>query len=337
MVQLDNKEIGKRINSIRIEKGDNLREFGERIARKMNIPKDQSPADSLVSRWEKGKNRPNNERLKAIADIGGISVESILYGVDIDKIFERCIKIMSDDKQEFLRSIKTDLIPLLYERIQKFGDNNKIKEDYIADRIISIANAYSGIYNLNIFDHFLSEDEFPTLEEDLNYFSERIPNLKDKKFTFIPATNFTEAVTLETVDKIIKSQFEISDDDRHSQAIKDTKDTFLSYVSTSEQIDELKHSNAVYQVFNANLEYQNNESDIRIYDANSYINYLEFVNSYFNELLNNDDYIEMLANERKNFGVSTKGNAKRMLVNSFKDIIFENNKMIQSIKDNLNK
>ena len=189
----------------------------------------------------------------------------------------------------------------------------------------------------NIFDHFLSEDEFPTLEEDLNYFSERIPNLKDKKFTFIPATNFTEAVTLETVDKIIKSQFEISDDDRHSQAIKDTKDTFLSYVSTSEQIDELKHSNAVYQVFNANLEYQNNESDIRIYDANSYINYLEFVNSYFNELLNNDDYIEMLANERKNFGVSTKGNAKRMLVNSFKDIIFENNKMIQSIKDNLNK
>lgn len=319
--------LGKRIENIRLELGLNKTEFGKLFG----------TTGSLVKKWESDKVVPNENRLKAIAKLRGVSVESILYDIDIDKIFERCIKTLPDDKQEFLRSIKTDLIPLLYERIQKYGDTNKIKEDYIADRIISIANAYSGIYNLNIFDHFLSEDEFPTLEEDLNYFSEQIPNLKDKKFTFIPATNFTQAVTLETVDKIIKSQFEISDDESHNQAMKDTKDTFLSYVSTDKQIDELKHSNAVYQVFNANLEYQNNESDIRIYDANSYINYLEFVNSYFNELLNNDDYIEMLANERKNFGVSTKGNAKRMLVNSFKDIIFENNKMIQSIKDNLNK
>ena len=70
--------LGERIKRIRVEYGDNLQEFGKRIAEKMGIPKDQAPADSLVSRWEKGKNRPNSERLKAIAELGGITVNQLL-------------------------------------------------------------------------------------------------------------------------------------------------------------------------------------------------------------------------------------------------------------------
>ena len=70
--------LGDRIKRIRVEYGDNLQEFGERVAEKMGIPKDQAPADSLVSRWEKGKNSPNSERLKAIAELGGITVNQLL-------------------------------------------------------------------------------------------------------------------------------------------------------------------------------------------------------------------------------------------------------------------
>jgi len=70
--------LGERIKRIRIEYGDNLQRFGERVAKTMGIPKDQAPADSLVSRWEKGKNRPNSERLKAIAELGGITVNQLL-------------------------------------------------------------------------------------------------------------------------------------------------------------------------------------------------------------------------------------------------------------------
>ena len=33
-----------------------------------------------VSNWETGRNIPNNKRLKAIADIGGMTVEELLYG-----------------------------------------------------------------------------------------------------------------------------------------------------------------------------------------------------------------------------------------------------------------
>ena len=70
--------LGERIKRIRVEYGDNLQEFGKRIAEKMGIPKEQAPADSLVSRWEKGKNKPNSERLKAIAELGGITVNQLL-------------------------------------------------------------------------------------------------------------------------------------------------------------------------------------------------------------------------------------------------------------------
>ena len=72
------RSLGERIKRIRIEYGDNLQRFGERVAETMGIPKDQAPADSLVSRWEKGKNRPNSERLKAIAELGGITVNQLL-------------------------------------------------------------------------------------------------------------------------------------------------------------------------------------------------------------------------------------------------------------------
>ena len=70
--------LGERIKRIRIEYGDNLQRFGERVAETMGIPKDQAPADSIVSRWEKGKNRPNNERLKAIAELGNTTVNQLL-------------------------------------------------------------------------------------------------------------------------------------------------------------------------------------------------------------------------------------------------------------------
>ena len=72
------RSLGERIKRIRVEYGDNLQRFGERMAETMGIPKDQAPADSLVSRWEKGKNRPNSERLKAIAELGGITVNQLL-------------------------------------------------------------------------------------------------------------------------------------------------------------------------------------------------------------------------------------------------------------------
>ena len=99
--------LGERIKRIRVEYGDNLQEFGKRIAEKMGVPKDQAPADSLVSRWEKGKNRPNSDRLKAIAELGGITVNQLLnsnplsdYSTDelIQELEQRGISYETTDK-----------------------------------------------------------------------------------------------------------------------------------------------------------------------------------------------------------------------------------------------
>ena len=63
--------IGNRIKLIRLENQMNTREFGEKI---------DNTSDSIVSRWENGKSLPNAQRLKMIADLGGLSISELLQG-----------------------------------------------------------------------------------------------------------------------------------------------------------------------------------------------------------------------------------------------------------------
>jgi transcriptional regulator with XRE-family HTH domain len=66
-----NITIGQRIRAIRIGQGLNIAQFGDLLG---GVHK------SIICKWEHGDNLPNNPRLKAIAEIGGISVEKLLYG-----------------------------------------------------------------------------------------------------------------------------------------------------------------------------------------------------------------------------------------------------------------
>lgn len=73
--------IGKRIKQIRLEKGMTMEEFGKLL----------STSKSVVYRWEIGQSLPNPERLKTIAKIADISVNTLLYG----RLRERIAKIVS--------------------------------------------------------------------------------------------------------------------------------------------------------------------------------------------------------------------------------------------------
>lgn len=77
---INKEEVGQRIKMIRLSKGDTLEDFGIRIAMILNISKQNAPIKGNISRWESGLSLPNKERLKAIADIGEITVEELLYG-----------------------------------------------------------------------------------------------------------------------------------------------------------------------------------------------------------------------------------------------------------------
>lgn len=76
----DKAAIGKRINSIRLEKGMTLEEFGNLFG-----------ADkSNVLKWEKGSSIPSPERLKLISKIGNITIDELLRGSKIEYAVSLC-------------------------------------------------------------------------------------------------------------------------------------------------------------------------------------------------------------------------------------------------------
>ena len=62
---------GKEIKSIRIQRGETMKEFGSNF--------NPTASDSFLSRWERAINLPNNERLKKIAELANISVNELLH------------------------------------------------------------------------------------------------------------------------------------------------------------------------------------------------------------------------------------------------------------------
>lgn len=75
-MSINKVEVGKRIFTIRKSLGLTMKEFGERLGKPI-------ASDSIVSRWEKGKSLPNNERLKKIAELGETTVEYLLNGREV--------------------------------------------------------------------------------------------------------------------------------------------------------------------------------------------------------------------------------------------------------------
>ncbi|CAD5902399.1 helix-turn-helix domain-containing protein [Carnobacterium maltaromaticum] len=65
-------QIGERIKTIRLSLGLSMEEFGKLFT--PNVDK------SLISRWEKEVNLPNNERIKRIAEIGKVSIDYLKNG-----------------------------------------------------------------------------------------------------------------------------------------------------------------------------------------------------------------------------------------------------------------
>lgn len=67
---IDQIQIGQRIKNIRINLGKTMEDFGNILL----------TSKGTVNNWEKGRNLPNKDNLKSIADLGGLSVEEVLYG-----------------------------------------------------------------------------------------------------------------------------------------------------------------------------------------------------------------------------------------------------------------
>lgn len=89
---MDKKAIGGRIRAVRLRLGLSMEEFIERIDNKPGKGR-----SGTVNNWESGKNAPNKQRLKRIAELGGVSVEYLINGSrlsidDIKKLADKLTK-----------------------------------------------------------------------------------------------------------------------------------------------------------------------------------------------------------------------------------------------------
>lgn len=112
-MEINKDEVGYRISSIRKGLGLNQELFGKKI---------NKAHKSLVSKWEKGQSLPNNERLKLISDLGGISVDELLYG-NRKEIAMNLIELEIEKQIETFSNsdFEIDL------KLKKFIENNRTK------------------------------------------------------------------------------------------------------------------------------------------------------------------------------------------------------------------
>lgn len=131
MSDYNKKEIGRRIKGIRMNKGMTLEEFGKLFG----------ASKSSVLGWERGENIPNPERLKKIAEIGGVDLDFLLNGDVFDSF-----KKGNEELIDFVKTLKQwgNLEKEELDEISKFNKALKQSIEQNKDNINKLSNLYDG-------------------------------------------------------------------------------------------------------------------------------------------------------------------------------------------------
>lgn len=157
----DPKKVGNRIREIRKNLGLSMNDLAKRI--------DDKARSGTVSNWETGKNLPNNNRLKRIAEIGGISNDYLLYGSPAEFLYSNYEKFVPADKS-YIGSIALGIHvqSMLNEIVEKnisLGDFETI-EEIVVSRIPEIESIFLKTFN-KYLETALTNTEFS--DDTLNY------------------------------------------------------------------------------------------------------------------------------------------------------------------------
>ncbi|WP_052845259.1 helix-turn-helix domain-containing protein [Enterococcus cecorum] len=142
MSDYNKKEIGHRIKGIRMNKGMTLEEFGKLFG----------ASKSSVLGWERGDNIPNPERLKKIAEIGGVDLDFLLNGDVFDSF-----KKGNEELIDFVKTLKQweNLEKEELDEISKFDEALKQSLEQNENNINNLSNLYDG-YMSDIQDNINS-------------------------------------------------------------------------------------------------------------------------------------------------------------------------------------
>lgn len=176
-LSVDKNSVGIRIKNIRLKLSDTLEKFGARF----NADK------SNILRWEQGKTLPNKQRLTAIASLGGITLNELLYG-SIDEFLDNNIEeLLMSSKYPFPHTFK--IFNLLYQtklsiKASQELYNSKITINEVETLIKCFYSALDIIVLDNIYIYiqdnlYLLKKYFPNTREYLFDNIERIVELRE--------------------------------------------------------------------------------------------------------------------------------------------------------------
>lgn len=92
MKKIEDVKLGKRIKTIRSELKKDQSQFSKMIGASV----------SALSNWENGRNKPNDVMLHAIAKLGGITVDELLYGNENEILKRNIIEIGKNNEYDLL-------------------------------------------------------------------------------------------------------------------------------------------------------------------------------------------------------------------------------------------
>lgn len=146
-MEVNKKQVGQRVKSIRLSLGKNLGEFGKLVG---------GASDSIVSRWEKGVSIPNNKRLKKIAELGNISIDQLLYGNFEEYLHvltkNTVLRFMDENSIETTESNYLRYIKSIYWYINftKERDKNSFDEEFFIRKIMYHLEIEFGLGNRDL-------------------------------------------------------------------------------------------------------------------------------------------------------------------------------------------
>lgn len=183
-------DLGIRIKDIRRTLGLTMEEFGK----KFNPP----ASKGVVSNWENGYNNPNNARLQKISELGGISVNELIYGDDreyilpiVNNISKKYYDIDISNNPDFGHEIINQLSSYSFNDTEtSLYSNNK--------KIFDLMLLTPSVWGPEMVIHFISTKIFQ-LEKELDSSFEKEKNNLDPRV--LP---YTES-TIEDIKKILNN------------------------------------------------------------------------------------------------------------------------------------
>lgn len=196
-MELNKVQIGRRIHDIRVERKETMEQFGEAIS-ELTAGKSRS-GKSNVSRWERGENLPNDITLEAIAQLGGKTVNQILYGDDYQTRIENIIRdsnlINYGNYKTYYEELTVGyfekinyLYPTEEEVIKKYLDIVETRKteltlnsmvDSLGNNIDAIDQHYQWFININMDDiNKLNTQHLQELSDNINEAVEKQREIK---------------------------------------------------------------------------------------------------------------------------------------------------------------